>query len=415
MADPRTSTLADVDEAATSSGEEVLGSLLEGSHKLHPDELAEAVRDHARRLGATTARLYLVDLEQRVLVPLPLGDDQHPGELLDIDSTLAGRAFRSQEQFQGEGDDCERRLWIPLLDGAERIGVMSVTLPSVDEVGLRRFGWLASLTAQLIVSKSNYGDTLVLARRRQQMRLAAEMRWALLPPLTFSSDFVEIAGVVEPAYEVAGDSFDYAVNGDIAHLAIFDAMGHGLEASHMANVAMATHRNGRRAGADLTATFVAIDAAVTAAFGPEHFVTGQLAELNLATGTLAFVTGGHPRPILLRGTTIVGELTGDVCTPMGLGRAPVVSEIQLEPGDRVVFYTDGVVEARSPAGEEFGLARLGDLLGRAASAQELPAEMMRRLTHSVLAHEAGQLLDDATLLMVGWRRPMPPRGPVPGR
>ena len=135
-------------------------------------------------------------------------------------------------------------------------------------------------------------------------------------------------------------------------------------------------------------------------------MTGQLATLDLTTGTLAVAGGGHPWPLLLRGTAVVGELAGEPCTPMGLGRPPVVSETQLEPGDRVVFYTDGVVEARSPAGEEFGLARLGDLLGRAAAAQEIPAETMRRLTHSVLAHEAGQLRDDATLLLVGWRGPM---------
>jgi serine phosphatase RsbU (regulator of sigma subunit) len=218
---------------------------------------------------------------------------------------------------------------------------------------------------------------------------------------------VEIAGMVEPAYDVAGDSFDYAVNGSVAHLAIFDAMGHGLEASRMATLAVAGYRHGRRHGMGLVETFMTIDEAVARSFGDEHFVTGQLASLDLASGRLAVAGGGHPRPLLLRGTAVVGELAGEVCTPMGLGRPPVVAETQLERGDRVVFYTDGVTEARSPAGEEFGLARLGDLLGRAAAAQEVPAETMRRLTHSVLAHEAARLRDDATLMMVGWRGAAP--------
>ena len=406
MADHRATSLAALAEGGMSVGEEVLGSLLTLSHELQPDELPDAVLDHARRLGATAAVMYLADLEQRVLVPLPVTDAGVRAEELDIDATLAGRAFRAQDVVVGEAEDGERRLWIPLLDGAERVGVLSVALATVDPLSEQRFRWLASLVAELIVTKSAYGDTLLLARRRRTMKLASELRWAMLPPLSFTSPYVEISGVVEPAYEVAGDSFEYAVNGTTAHLAIFDAMGHGLEASRMANLAVGGHRHGRRHGLSLVEMFMAIDASIATAFGPEHFVTGQLATLDLVTGTLRFASGGHPRPLLLRGTAIVGELAGDVCTPMGLGRPPVVTETQLEPGDRVIFYSDGVVEARSPAGEEFGLARLGDLLGRAAAAQEVPAETMRRLTHSVLAHEAGQLRDDATLLLVGWRRAM---------
>lgn len=404
MSQRQFSDLTSAPVETASLGEEVLGSLLTISDRLHPDDVPGAVRDHACRLGANDAVVYLVDMEQRVLVALP-----RPGcggDVLDVDTTLAGRAFRTQEAMHGEADNGDQRLWFPLLDGADRLGVMAVTITDPDDLGRRRLAWLASLVAELVMSKSAYGDTLVLARRRQAMELAAELRWAMLPPLTFTSDHVEIAALLEPAYEVAGDSFDYAVNGNLAHLAVFDAMGHGLEASRMANLAVATQRHGRRQGAGIGAIFMAIDAAIVSAFGPDHFVTGQLATLDLSTGVLAFVTGGHPRPILLRGTSIVGELAGEVCTPMGLGRAPAVNQTQLEPGDRVVFYTDGVVEARSPAGEEFGLERLGDLLGRAATAQELPAEMMRRLTHSVLDHEAAQLRDDATLLLVGWRGPM---------
>ena len=390
----------------TSLGEEVFGSLLAASHGLHPDDVAPAVEDHARRLGAVETVVYLVDHEQRVLVPLASAPGEGAGDPLDIDSTLAGRAYRAEELVQGEADGGNRRLWLPLLDGAERLGVLAVSLPHVDEVTERRFRWLSSLVAELITSKAAYGDSLVLARRRQEMKLAAELRWAMLPPLSFASEYVEVAASLEPAYEVAGDSFDYAINGAVVHLAIFDAMGHGLEASRMANIAVAAYRHGRRLGLGLAETFLNIDAAVTGSCGFEHFVTGQLATLDVRTGRLAFASGGHPRPLLLRGTAIVGEIAGDVCTPMGLGRPASVTEVQLEPGDRVVFYTDGVVEARSPSGEEFGLERLGDLLGRAAAARESPAEMIRRLTHSVLAHEAGQLRDDASLILVGWRRAM---------
>ena len=103
-----------------------------------------------------------------------------------------------------------------------------------------------SITAALVVSKSSYGDNLVLTRRLRDMDLAAEMRWSMLPPLTFTNDRVALAGMLEPAYEIAGDAFDYAVNGDVAHVAIIDAMGHGLEASRMANLAVGSYRHSRR-------------------------------------------------------------------------------------------------------------------------------------------------------------------------
>src|SRR4051812_31583675 len=76
-------------------------------------------------------------------------------------------------------------------------------------------------------------------------------------------------------------------------------------------------------------------------------------------------------------------------------------ETTLEPGDRVVFYTDGVVAARAASGEQFGIDRLGEFIARAAAAHEPAAETVRRLIHSVLDHEAGNLHDDATVILLG--------------
>ena len=382
---------------------DVLGSILDVSHTIHPDDLPTVVSAHAGRLGASRAVVYVVDHEQRTLIALP--PDK---EVLEIDATLAGRVYRTAVNAvgQGEGQDGAVRLWAPLLDGADRLGVMAFDLPSAEAAGEQRWTRLASLVALLVVTKSAYGDTPRVARRRKAMDLAAELRWAMLPPLSFTSERVQIAGVLEPAYEIAGDCFDYAVNGDTVHLAVLDAMGHGLEASRIVNLAVITFRHGRRLGRDLTDVFHAIDAAVAGQFGPERFVTGLLATLSLPTGRLRWLNAGHPRPILLRGTGVVGELAAQVVLPIGLGDTAVgAAEVALDPGDRILFYTDGVIEARSADGEEFGLDRLGDLLSKAAASQEPAAEMMRRLIHSVLAHEAANLRDDATLLMLGWPGP----------
>jgi len=344
-----------------------------------------------------------VDLAQRLLVPLGGGEGARD-ETLDIDASHPGTVFRTQQPAEepsakGEGV----RLWLPLMDGADRIGVLGVTVAVADPVTVRRALHIASIAAGLIVSKSAFGDNLVLARRLRDTDLAAEMRWSMLPPLTFTDSRLAIAGMLEPAYEIAGDAFDYAVNGDLVHVAIIDAMGHGLEASRMANLALGSYRHSRRTGRGLMETFEAMDQVVADQFGAERFVTGQLARLDTTGGRLTWVNAGHPRPMLLRDGSPVEELRCETSLPLGLGSVPAeVAEVQLQPGDSILFLTDGVIEARSPDGEHFGRTRLARLWAEAAGAGDVPAEIMRRLCHSVLDHQRGQLQDDATLLLVVW-------------
>jgi hypothetical protein len=389
-----------------SHGEVVIGSLLEVSHRLAPDDVAPTVSTHCSSLGMTDVAIYVVDLDQRLLVRV--GDRQDvDDEPQAIDGTRAGRAFRTQQVVEEPAPDgAGVRLWLPLIDGADRVGVLATTVAVADEVTLDRARHIASITASLVVSKSAFGDHLVLARRRRHTDLAAEMRWSMLPPLTFDNDRVAIAGMLEPAYEIAGDAFDYAVNGEVAHVAILDAMGHGLEASRMANLAVGSYRHSRRHGFDLVETFTAMDQVVGEQFGSERFVTGQLAALDLRTGTLRWVNAGHPHPLVWRGDRPLEDLRCETTLPMGLGSVPAaVAEVSLAPGDAVLFLTDGVIEARSPDGELFGRDRLARLWLEAGAAGDIPAETMRKLCHSVLDHQRGRLQDDATLLLLLWKGP----------
>lgn len=383
-------------------GLEVLGRLLEASHDLAPDALAAAVTQAGQALDAEDVAIYLVDYEQTLLIPLPDDTDRAP---LEINTTLAGRAFAAvavQEAETGSG----QRLWLPLLDGAERLGVLGLTLAAVDPVVRVRCGWLATLVAELLLSKGQYSDTYAQTRRRQPMGLAAEMQWQLLPPLTFVTPRVVIAGLLEPAYEVAGDAFDYALNGDTAHLAVLDPVGHDLTASVLAAVTVGSYRHSRRAGLDLKATHAAMDQAIAGQFGGERFVTGQLAQLDCVTGLLQWVNAGHPLPLLLRGAKVVDTLACHPVPPLGVGLGqPEIATAALEPADRVLFYTDGVTEGRNLAGEPFGEARLADLLVRATLAGQPAAETMRRLAHAILAHQGRAPRDDATMVFLEWPGP----------
>lgn len=395
-----------------------LTSLALVSSRLHPDDVPAVVAVEASRLGADELLIYLCDMEQRLLVPFA-PEGLEPLEPLAIDGTVAGRAYRTQRRviIQDEappfGDGrAGATVWLPLLDSSARLGVISVRVDARlegDEEFLRQLDAISSLTAEVIANKAGYGDVIVRKRRIQEMSLAAEMRWSMLPPLTFTGRNLTISGVVEPAYEIAGDTFDYAVNGDSAHVAIIDAMGHGLEAARMANLAVSAYRHSRRRDLGLVETYRAMDEILADQFGQEKYATAQLATLTLSSGELWWLNAGHPAPMLIRNGHSI-DLHSEICVPIGLAPSDSGVESQptrtcLEPGDLVLFFSDGVSEARSIEGEEFGRERLADLAVRAAGTNQDPPEMMRLLGHAVLAHQLGVLQDDATLLVLAWTGP----------
>ena len=399
---------------------DILAPLLARAHDMAPSALASVVSEEGRSLGASELVIYLVDYAQTVLVPIPCSDasDRHE---LSLEGTLAGRAFRSSTPLESADAD-GHRIWMPVVDGVSRVGVLEVLFPrgepSADmREALHRY---AGLVGHLVVIKGEYGDVFEFVRRRAPMSVAAELQWSLLPPLTFGTEGIVISGLLEPAYEVGGDSFDYAVNGDHAYLGLFDMMGHGLEAASLSSVVVGAYRSARRKLLDLPETYVQIDRALAELTGGEGgFATGLLAELRLDEGLFSFISAGHLSPLLLREGKVVKNLTARPALPFGFanlvaaGRSPEaipVSTEQLQPGDRIIAFTDGVVEARRGM-EFFGVDRLGDFVAREDSAGQIAPETLRRLTQAILEHQDGALQDDATAMLIEWRG----RGPAPLR
>jgi serine phosphatase RsbU (regulator of sigma subunit) len=274
---------------------------------------------------------------------------------------------------------------------------------------------LAGLIGHLVAAKLPYGDVLNVTRRSTPLTVAAELLWQLVPPLTFTTRDLVITAVLEPHDRVGGDAFDYAVDGEVAFCGLFDAVGHDLQAGLATAVALAAIRNARRSGeCDLNVIARRADAEIVA-HGPHgRFVTAVLARLNTSTGKLSYLVAGHPRPLLLRANKTVKALQHGRRTPLGVyGRYVEVVDEHLEPGDRLMIYTDGITEARDARGRSFGSDRLIDFAER-SGAGGLPApETLRRLAHDVLKYQGGLLQDDATLLMLDWRPVNPDVAPLP--
>ena len=379
---------------------QLLGSILDAAHLAAPHELAPLCAREAARVGMSDLSVHLQDYDQLALLPLGTPPRRREGD--PVEGTLAGRAFATQTPVEVAVEGGVR-LWLPMLDGTERVGVLAVTVERVDD-GMRRTARrLAGLIAELLVTKGQYTDLLFRARRRRPTTLAAEMQWHLLPPLRMETPELAVAGVLEPAYAVGGDAFDYALNGSTLHLGIFDAMGHGLRAATMSAVVVGAYRHARRNGVDLAAKYAQMDAAVADQFGDDHFATAQLAHIDSASGMLTWFNAGHPRPMLVRGHKVVHSLRSTTTLPIGLGGgSPQVASEQLEPGDRVLFFTDGVVEQEAADGDELGFDRLADHVERQCAADLDCAETVRRVAAELLKPDGG-LRDDATLLLVEWK------------
>src|SRR4051812_3086696 len=382
-----------------------LVSLLRASHLLAPDDLASMVAAHARSLGARETVLYLADYEQATLLPLP-GAGVPQRQELAIEATMAGRAFRRVEVVTSSTAGSSYRLWVPLIDGVERLGVVELVLPAEPTPDLQEdLLALFSLVAELVVTKESYGDVLTRLRRRKAFSLAAEIQWGLLPPLTFGTERVVITGGLEPAYDIGGGTLDYAVHGDTADPLILYSVGPGPPAAAVARGAPGgPPPPARPTRADLPEIAREVNAPIAGQFGASQFATAVLARLDLDTGRLRWINAGHPAPLILRGSFLMRPPPCPPNRPLGLqDTKPDSCETRLEPGDRLLLYTDGITEARSPREEFFGEQRLADFIAAAVAAGDPAPEMVRRLMRHVLAHQADQLQDDASIVVLEWR------------
>ena len=385
--------------------------LLRRTHLSTAAELAAILAEEARPVGVESLVVYLIDYEQRVLVPVG-APDASGRQPLPVLGTIAGRAFASTSILQRDAEDGRgRRVWLPLLDGTERLGVIDTWLPEQSgplpdrlTTVLERYAHLAAL---LVASKAMYSDAFEHVRRRREMTVASELLWGMVPPLVLATDDFVLAALLEPCYDNGGDAFDYAINDDVLHVAVFDAMGHGLPAAGQAAFALSLYRHSRRRGRAPAACYLDIDTAIAAPSPPSRFVTAVISELDVRSGTLRWVNAGHPPPLLLRGGRLVKTLDLAPSPPLGLRlehAPPLQGEEVLEPGDMVLLYTDGLTESRRPGGELFTVERLVEFIERQAASGQAAPETLRGLREAIIEQRAGALRDDATAVLIEWRR-----------
>lgn len=273
-------------------------------------------------------------------------------------------------------------------------------------VGYEPLGLLALIASLAYV----VGDRFVAGERQmvavaQELDTARRIQASILPHQAPVAGRLGIAARYLPMASVGGDFYDYvAVAGDTGRLGLLvaDVSGHGVPAAliaSMVKIALASQSTHAVAPAELLAGMNRILCGNL----ERAFVTAAYLFLDPAAGRLVYASAGHP-PLLLwrREDRAVREVRLEAL-PLGRFRQAVyaATELRIAAGDRLLLYTDGVTEARSPAGELFGDERLRDLLASAAgeSAEKLADTLLERLA-AWCGRAPGEALDDDVTLLV---------------
>ncbi|MCX6464611.1 MAG: PP2C family protein-serine/threonine phosphatase [Pseudonocardiales bacterium] len=380
-----------------------LTALLEQVEAAAPvDAIDVAGNELARMFDAVEVSLLVADHSGRSVVrlgrtPGPAGGRSHGTEhaqTVPLPGTVYENVLRTQrvevQELPGGA-----QVTVPVTVRGDAIGVMELVLPfGPNGRHIAAMAGIGHFLGHILIANGRYTDLFEWGQRTTPMTLSAEIQ--LLPTShTCEAGQFTVAGWLEPAATVAGDTFDYTLDRDTLHLSITDAAGHDVAAALLATVLVGALRNGRRRGLDLPAQAAGANDELARHSTAGQFVTGQLVRIDQMRETAVIVNAGHPRPLRLRDGR-VEEIPLAVDMPFGVmpGRSFTVQPLSLRPGDRIVFVTDGMLERRA--------ADL-DIHATICDTADLhPREVVHALGAAVLGVTGGNLRDDATVLCLDW-------------
>ena len=390
-----------------------LGALLEKVEAAAPIDSVHAV---AASLGdmiqARAANLLVTDFTGRSVVRLTSTDrvegarshGVEQAETIRLAGTRFERVLRTQQADVQGLDDGGASVIVPVTDRGDAIGLLELDLPRYPSAAdIADICAAAHALAYVVIAARRHTDVFEWGQRSMPFALAAEIQRRLLPAsYTCEAGQFTLAGWLEPASSVGGDTFDYTLDRDSLQISITDAVGHQVTAALLATLLVGGLRNGRRKGLDLGEQARYANDALAENAPPGQFVTGQLVRVDLLTGTAGIVNAGHTLPLRLR-NGVVEEVELRVEVPFGVlpGKTFQVQPFSLEPGDRIVFLTDGMLERNA--------ASLDVAAALADTAEPHPREVVHALGAAVLHATGGDLRDDATMVCLDWYGG-PPRG-----
>lgn len=320
-----------------------------------------------------------------------------------IEKLLSGR----QEAGDGLLPGSRHLLAVPIeIDGDPR-GLLVVAdkesrrgVGPFPETDGRTLGLFANQAAIALENARLHRDALEKERLEREIQIAADIQQRLLPTTYPDIEGFELAGWSRPARHVGGDYYNLLARpGGRLAAVVADVSGKGMPAALMVSTAHSA-LNLLLDVADIGADLVErLNRHILDASAPNKFITLLLAELDPPSGGVHYVNAGHNPALLVRCGGDVEEL-GPGGLPLGMfsgsyrdGRA------ELRAGDLLCLFSDGITEAEEPGGEEFGPARLADLLRQGAE-QSLP-DLVATIDAATLEFaEGADQADDQTLVLL---------------
>jgi sigma-B regulation protein RsbU (phosphoserine phosphatase) len=326
------------------------------------------------------------------------------GQALLLDDALRHQPFSSADSIINGGVRSAlcAPLWFASGERDEVVGLVYLDSNSLvdafDEEDLGLVTAIASVAAVKIHTTRLLRESRDNRRLQEEVRLAAEMQTALLPQTTPLLAGWSLAGGSRPCRAMGGDYYDWALGEDGLRLVLADVSGKGAAAAVLMAAVRALVRS-RWAEADLARASRLISRAVFDNVPASRYATAFLARLDPPTGRLRFVNAGHQPALVVRADQSVQALASSG-VPLGLmeSAAYAAADATLGPGDTLLIFSDGVSEARDPAGTELGIERLVDLVrgGQALDA----AGLVQRIEQALDEFSGGAPADDDRTLLV---------------
>jgi phosphoserine phosphatase RsbU/P len=260
--------------------------------------------------------------------------------------------------------------------------------------------WDDSTLCDIVQREIGAGRAARRQDRKQQRELdeARLIQRALLPAALPQADGLRLAAVWQPMDGVGGDCFDVTVAGSAVGVMIADVAGKGMPAALLMSNLQAAVRAFAQDGAAPCALATSVNRLLCRHMVSGRFVTFCFAWIDARHGRVTYANAGHNPPLVIRAGGAVERLTeGGTVLGVFPDATFVQAQIAVAFGDRLLFYTDGISEARSPDGEEFGEPRIlaAAVAGRALSAEDLK----NRVAAEVHTFTGGVFDDDATIIV----------------
>jgi serine phosphatase RsbU (regulator of sigma subunit) len=296
----------------------------------------------------------------------------------------------------------------PLADAEGAIGMIAL----LSRVKVRKFSpqdldMLSSLASAAALRVRNIALAEEAAARRvleRELALAHDMQMAMLPRRVPDRREIDLSASVTPARSVGGDLYDFLLIDDALWFIVADVSGKGVPAALYTAVAKTLFRATVRGAATVAEAVARMNEELARDNEQLIFTTAVVGRLTIPTGEVALGDAGHNPALLLRRDGLVVSPALPKCMALGvIADTPYAAgKVTLQPGDTLVLYTDGVIDARNPGGDLFGIERLEQVVAdaRGRAAEGIAAAILSandRFTAGAAAE------DDLTLLVLRYR------------